>query len=88
MVPKLGIVVIPVEVWMNATKILGLALAVAGILGLLYGGFTYTRSSHAANLGPIELTLRERETVNIPAWAGVGALVIGGALLVLGRKHA
>jgi len=72
---------------MNGTKILGLALLVAGILGLLYGGFTYTRQSRTTSLGPIELTVKDRETVNIPVWAGVGAIVLGGALLLFERKR-
>jgi hypothetical protein len=57
-----------------------------GILGLVYGGFTYTRQTHEAKLGPIELSVKDKQTVNVPVWAGVGAIVIGGALLLLGSK--
>ena len=65
----------------NAIKILGFALIVAGGLGLLYGGFTYTQETHQAVLGPIELSVQEQKTVNIPIWAGIGAIVVGGLLL-------
>ena len=71
---------------MNTLKIAAIALIVAGILGLVYGNFSYTKETHQAKLGPIELSLKEKQTVNIPVWAGVGAIVIGGALLLLGSK--
>jgi hypothetical protein len=61
-------------------------LIVAGVLGLVYGGFSYTKDTTAVKVGPIELSVKERETVNIPMWAGIGAIVIGGLLLVLGKK--
>ena len=70
---------------MNGIRVAAIVLIVAGILGLAYGGFSYTRETHQAKLGPIELSVKERETVNIPMWAGVGAIVIGGVLLVAGR---
>jgi len=72
---------------MNAIKILALALILAGALGLVYGGFTYTKETHETKLGPIELSVKDKETVNIPVWAGIGAIVIGGALLVFGSKR-
>jgi TRAP-type C4-dicarboxylate transport system permease small subunit len=71
---------------MNTVKLAAIVLIVAGILGLMYGGFTYTKDTHEANLGPIELSVKDKETVNIPAWAGVGAIVIGGGILLLGSK--
>ena len=71
---------------MNGIKIAAIVLIVAGVLGLVYGGFTYTKDTHTADLGPIELSVKERDTVNIPIWAGVGAIVIGGALLLVGSK--
>jgi hypothetical protein len=71
---------------MNALKILGIALLVGGILGLVYGGFTYTKETHEAKIGPITLSVKDKETVNVPIWAGVGAIVIGGLLLVTGSK--
>ena len=67
-------------------KIAGIVLVVAGLLGLLYGGFSYTKDRTAVKLGPLELSVKERETVNVPIWAGVGAIVVGGVLLVLGGK--
>lgn len=66
---------------MNAVKMLAIVLIVAGALGLLYGGFTYTKDTHQAKLGPIVLSVTEKESVNIPIWAGVGALVAGVFLL-------
>ena len=72
---------------MNSLRIVAIALIVAGVLGLMYGGFSYTKETHQAKLGPIELSVKERETVNVPMWAGVGAIVIGGALLLFGRKQ-
>ena len=72
---------------MNAIKILAFALILAGTLGLVYGGFTYTKETHEAKLGPIELSVKDKETVNIPVWAGIGAIVMGGVLLVSGSKR-
>jgi len=71
---------------MNAGKLLGIALITAGILGLVYRSFSYTKETHEAKLGPIELSLKDKETVSVPVWAGVGAIAAGGALLVLGGK--
>jgi multidrug transporter EmrE-like cation transporter len=71
---------------MNAVRIIGIVLIVAGVLGLVYGGFTYTKQTHKAKLGPLELTIKDDETVNIPVWAGVGAIVLGGVLLIVGGK--
>jgi multidrug transporter EmrE-like cation transporter len=65
----------------NPAKLIGIILIVAGVLGLVYGGFTYTKETHDTNLGPFELTVSDRETVYVPIWAGVGAIVIGGAFL-------
>ncbi|NTV95612.1 MAG: hypothetical protein HGA75_09380 [Thiobacillus sp.] len=70
---------------MNAIKILAIALIVAGGLGLAYGGFTYTKETHEAKLGPIELSVQEKETVNIPVWAGVVSIA-AGAILLFARK--
>ncbi|HTC14845.1 MAG TPA: hypothetical protein VK695_03490 [Steroidobacteraceae bacterium] len=60
-------------------------LIVAGVLGLAYGGFTYTKSTHDTKIGPIELSVKNKETVNVPVWAGVGAIVLGGVLLAAGK---
>lgn len=73
---------------MNGVKIAAIVLIVAGALGLAYGSFTYTKETHQAKLGPIELSVQEKERVNIPVWAGVGAIAIGGALLLLGGRKA
>ena len=67
-------------------KIIGIALIVLGILGLVYGGFSYTKESHTAKLGPLELSVKEKERVNVPLWAGVGGIVAGAALLLVGGK--
>ena len=71
---------------MNAVKMAAIVLIAAGILGLVFGGFSYTKDTHEAKLGPLELSVTEKETVNVPVWAGVGAIVIGGALLLVGGK--
>ncbi len=71
---------------MTQIKILAIVLILAGILGLMYGGFTYTKETHEAKLGPIELSIKDKETVNIPAWAGVAAIVVGGILLLYGSR--
>jgi len=70
----------------NPMKMLGIVLIVAGALGLVYGGFTYTKETHEAKIGPLTLSVTDKETVNVPIWAGVGAIVIGGLLLVFGSK--
>ena len=72
---------------MSGTKIIGLALLIAGILALIYGGFTYTRATHSAKLGPLEVVVKDKETVNVPAWAGGLATLAGGALLLFGAKR-
>ena len=71
---------------MNAVKVTAIALIVAGVLGLIYGGFSYTKETHEAKLGPINLSVKEKETVNIPVWVGVAAIVVGGVLLLGSRK--
>ena len=71
---------------MNAVKIAAIVLIVAGVLGLVYGSFSYTKSTHEAKLGPIELSVKDKQTVNVPVWAGVGGIVVGGALLLFSRK--
>lgn len=73
---------------MNAVKMAAIALIAAGLLGLVYGGFTYTKETHSGKLGPIEFSMKEKETVNVPIWAGVGAIVLGGVLLLSGSRRA
>ncbi|HTJ05021.1 MAG TPA: hypothetical protein VL624_06725 [Caldimonas sp.] len=72
---------------MNPTKLVGVVLIVVGALMLGYGGFSYTKDETAAKLGPLELSVKEKKTVNFPIWVGVGAVVVGGLLLVLGGKR-
>lgn len=71
---------------MNPIRILAIVLIVAGCLGLAYGSFSYTKDTHEAKLGPIALSVKETETVNVPVWAGVGAIVAGVILLLVGKK--
>ncbi len=68
------------------TKIIGIILAVLGALALAYGSFTYVKSVDKAKVGPFEFSIKNKETVNVPVWAGVGALLVGGILLVVDRK--
>ena len=68
------------------SRIVGIVLVAAGILALVYGGFSYTRETHEAKLGPLELSVKDTETVNVPVWAGVGATVVGGLLLLVPKK--
>lgn len=72
---------------MNNLKGLALALIVAGILALVYGGFTYTKKTHQTKIGPIEFAIKEKQTVNVPLWAGIAAIVAGGALLFARAKQ-
>jgi len=71
---------------MDAIKLVAILLIVAGALGLGYGGFSYTKETHQADIGPIHMSVDEKQRVNVPVWAGVGAIVIGGLLLVGTRK--
>ncbi|HLF56550.1 MAG TPA: hypothetical protein VI942_06860 [Thermoanaerobaculia bacterium] len=72
---------------MSLRKLLGVALLVLGILALVYKGFTYTEETHEAKIGPLELNVKEKERVTIPTWAGVAAVVAGGALLAAGGRR-
>jgi hypothetical protein len=72
---------------MNAMKIVGLLLIAGGVLGLVYGSFSYTKETHDVKIGPLEMAVKEKETVNVPVWAGVGAIVIGCGLLLVGGKR-
>ena len=71
---------------MNALKVVALALIAAGVLGLMYGSFTYTKKTDEAKIGPFEMAVKQKETVNVPVWAGVGAIVAGAALLLVGGR--
>ena len=72
---------------MDAIKIVAVVLIVAGILGLVYGSFSFTKETHEAKIGPLELSVKEKETINIPVWAGVAAIVVGGILLFVPLKR-
>lgn len=71
---------------MNTAKIIAIVLIVAGGIGLVYQQFSYTRETTQAKIGPLELSVKEKETVNIPLWASIGAIGIGVVLLVAGGK--
>jgi uncharacterized membrane protein YdcZ (DUF606 family) len=71
---------------MNTIRIAGIALLVAGALALLYGSFSFTKETHEVKLGPIGLSVTEKQTVNIPIWAGVAAIAIGGVLLLVNKR--
>jgi uncharacterized membrane protein len=72
---------------MGMTKIIGVVLIIAGTLGLIYGGFSYTKEKHDVNLGPLKFAVTEKERVNVPVWAGAGAIAVGVILLLIGRKR-
>ncbi len=71
---------------MNPIKLVAVGLIVAGVLALAYGGFSYTKDTTVVKLGTLEISAKEKQTVNVPMWAGIGAIVVGGLLLVLGGK--
>ena len=72
---------------MNARTLVAIVLVVAGGAGLAYGKFSYTKEKHQAKLGPLEFSVKDKETVNVPQWASIGAIVVGAGLLVTGRKR-
>ena len=72
---------------MNTTQIVAIVLIIAGALSLGYGQFSYTKETHQAKIGPIELSVKEKETVNVPVWLGGGAIALGVVLLVAGGRR-
>jgi multidrug transporter EmrE-like cation transporter len=70
---------------MSPVKIVGIVLIVAGALGLAYGGFSFTKETHKAEIGPLSLSVKEKEQVNVPQWLGIGAIVLGVVLVVAGK---
>ena len=71
---------------MNPVRLIAIVIIVAGALGLLYGSFSYTKATHGVKLGPIELSVKEKQTVNVPLWASIGAIVVGGLLTGFGSR--
>ena len=71
---------------MNIARIVGILLLVAGALGLAYGGFSFTKETHKAEIGSLKLSVDEKEHVNIPTYAGVGLIIVGGLLLLVRRR--
>lgn len=72
---------------MNAMRIIGVLMLVLGLAGFLTGGFSFTKDTTQAKLGPLELTVKEKESVNVPQWLSLGAMVLGGVVLVLGFRR-
>lgn len=72
---------------MNAVKAVAIVLIAAGILGLVYGTFSYTKETHDIKVGSLEMSVHENQTVNVPVWAGVGAIGAGAVLLLMGNKR-
>lgn len=71
----------------NPIKLVALVLIVAGAIALAYGGFSYTQDTTALKVGPLELSVKEKKSVDVPMWAGIAAVVAGGALLLFGGKR-
>ena len=73
---------------MNAARMAGIVLIIAGAAGLAYGSFSYTKETHRATVGPVELAVKDRESVAIPTWLSIGAILLGGALAfgVIGKR--
>jgi TRAP-type C4-dicarboxylate transport system permease small subunit len=67
-------------------RIIGIVILAVGILALVYGGFSYTKQTHEAKIGPLDISVSEKQRVNVPVWAGVALAVVGGGLLVVGKK--
>jgi hypothetical protein len=72
--------------YMSPVKLIAVLLIIGGALGLAYGGFSYTRNTHEVKVGPIDLALQEKKTIDVPVWAGIAAIVAGGALLLMGNR--
>ena len=72
---------------MTATRIAAIALLVLGMAGFFTGGFSFTKNTTQAQVGPIKLQVQEKESVNIPQWLSLGAMVLGGVLLAMSFKR-
>jgi drug/metabolite transporter (DMT)-like permease len=64
-------------------KLIGIVLLVVGILALVYRGFSYSHEKGDAKIGPVEIQVTEKKHVDVPVWAGIGAVVVGAALMAL-----
>jgi hypothetical protein len=72
---------------MNPLRLIAAILVIAGVLGLAYGSFSYTRDTNVVKLGPIEINAQEKHTINIPVWAGIAGILVGGMLFVYGGRR-
>jgi len=68
------------------SKVIATLLIVAGTLALIYGGFTYTKETHKADLGPLHMEVQDKERVNVPVWAGVAGIIVGAGILLAGKR--
>ncbi|MFA6507104.1 MAG: hypothetical protein WCT14_13470 [Treponemataceae bacterium] len=71
---------------MSLLKFAAMILIIGGVFGLAYGSFSYTKETHEAKLGPIKISILDKQTINVPVWAGVAAIALGGGLMVIGSK--
>jgi drug/metabolite transporter (DMT)-like permease len=71
----------------SGARLIGTLLIVAGVLALIYGGFTYTRHTSSADVGPVHLSVQHRQSVAVPVWAGIGAIVLGGVVIAMGSRR-
>jgi hypothetical protein len=71
----------------NTLKVVAILMILSGVLGLVYGSFSFTKETHKADLGAVELSVNDKQTVNVPVWAGVGAILLGSVLLLVGSKQ-
>lgn len=71
---------------MNSSKIIGIMLIVAGALGVVYGGFSFTKETTGLKIGSMELKVQEQETVNVPMVVSAGVIALGVFLLMLRHK--
>ena len=71
---------------MNALRVTGVILIVLGLAGFFTGGFSFTKETTQAKIGPLELTVKDKESVNVPQWLSLGAIALGAVVLVLGFR--
>ena len=67
-------------------KIFAVVLIAAGVLALVYGGFTYKKETHEARIGPVGIAVTEKKRMDVPVWAGAAMVVAGTGLLLVARK--